>query len=95
MFCTISESYVLIFTKALNQLRMKFRIEFVDTASKGAPGKLKKTANLKLVIHKTGYNRESKSLRNSVKIEEWDKNKERVKSSSTNAGVLINYPNYE
>ena len=51
------------------------------------------TANLKLVIFKTGYDREYKSLRRSVEFKDWDKNKERLKSSSAQADVLNLYLN--
>ncbi len=34
------------------------------------------TANLKLVLYKTGYDRERISLHRSVEVKDWDKNKE-------------------
>ena len=69
---------------------MSYSIKIVAKASKKAT---KTTANLKLVIFKTGYDRDYKSLRRSVELKDWDKNKERLKSSSTQADVLNLYLN--
>ena len=69
---------------------MSYSIKIVAKASKKAT---RTTANLKLVIFKTGYDREYKSLRRSVELKDWDKNKERLKSSSTQADVLNLYLN--
>ena len=69
---------------------MSYSVKIVAEASKKAT---KTTANLKLVIYKTGYKREPKSLRYSVELKDWDKNKERLKSSSTQADVLNLYLN--
>lgn len=69
---------------------MSYSIRIVAKASKKAT---KTTANLKLVIFKTGYDREPKSLRRSVELKDWDKNKERLKSSSAQADVLNLYLN--
>lgn len=49
------------------------------------------TAKLKLVIYKTGYNRAIRSLRYSVELNEWDKNKERSKKSGTIAVALNSF----
>lgn len=69
---------------------MSYSIKIVAKASKKAT---KTTANLKLVIFKTGCDRVIKSLRRSVELKDWDKNKERLKSSSTQADVLNLYLN--
>ena len=49
------------------------------------------TAKLKLVVYKTGYNRAIRSLRYSVELNEWDKNKERSKKSGTIAVALNSF----
>lgn len=49
------------------------------------------TAKLKLVIYKTGYSRAIRSLRYSVELNEWDKNKERSKKSGTIAVALNSF----
>ena len=69
---------------------MSYSIKIVAKASKKAT---RTTANLRLVIFKTGYDREYKSLRRSVELKDWDKNKERLKSSSAQADVLNLYLN--
>lgn len=69
---------------------MSYSIRIVAEASKKAT---RTTANLKLVIFKTSYRRVPKSLRRSVELKDWDKNKERLKSSSTQADVLNLYLN--
>lgn len=69
---------------------MSYSIKIVAKASKKAT---KTTANLKLVIFKTGCDRVIKSLRRSVELKDWDKNKERLKSSSAQADVLNLYLN--
>ena len=49
------------------------------------------TAKVKLVIYKTGYSRAIRSLRYSVELNEWDKNKERSKKSGTIAVALNSF----
>lgn len=64
---------------------MSYSIRFVVEALKKTTSK---TANLKLVIYKTGNNRVIKVLPYSVNTKEWDKNRQRLKSSSSNAVEL-------
>lgn len=62
---------------------MSYSIHYVVAEASKKATRKGKTAKLKLVIYKTGYDRAIKSLQRSVDLISWDNNRERFKSFSS------------